>query len=182
MKIRKATLEDLPEIMEIEKQAFIPEIQECERIFAERVSVFPEGFLMIEDSEGVAGYFCSELWNEIPENKESFLLGHSAEHSHCKEGKILYISSFALKTRCRGKGLGKDVLRNCVKTVYNSVKDVEKMVLIVNKLWISAQNIYKSLGFKPYKEVKNFFPAENGEKSDGIVMKLELNNEKKFVN
>ena len=117
---------DIFSIMNIERQSFIPAIQEKKRVFEKRLKLIPEGFLVLADSSEevvkknkvalVCGYLCAERWDSLPdfslleglgekERKSAlkklekrFELGHNPFHTHKTNGNILYISSFALFT------------------------------------------------------------------------------------
>ena len=68
---------DISQIMNIERQSFIPAIQEKKRVFERRLKIFPEGFLVLADASPevvfknktalVCGYLCAELWDYIPD-------------------------------------------------------------------------------------------------------------------
>ena len=68
---------DIFSIMNIERQSFIPAIQEKKRVFERRLKIFPEGFLVLADSSDevvlknkvalVCGYFCAERWDFLPD-------------------------------------------------------------------------------------------------------------------
>ncbi len=86
MHLRNATLKDIDSIMQVEKDSFIPEIQESEQTFLNRIKTFPSGFVVFESpaqaeltskspasdsncspkNAQIAGYLCSEKWNQLP--------------------------------------------------------------------------------------------------------------------
>lgn len=184
MNIFPAKAFDIPSIMNIERAAFIPAIQEKQKTFEERLSVFPEGFYVLSDSSDetvlkngrslIAGYFCSELWPTVPESDEIFKLGHSAKKVHDKKGPVLYFSSFALLPAYQGKHLAGDFLDQCLKSVCASFPQVKKIVLLVNEEWTGARHIYEKLGFTELRTLKNFFPSLKKDSSDGILMIKDL--------
>jgi len=71
---------DIPQIMNIERQSFIPAIQEKKRVFEKRLKIFPEGFLALADCSDeivlknkvalVCGYLCTERWDSLPDFEE----------------------------------------------------------------------------------------------------------------
>lgn len=174
--IRTANVSDLEKIMEIERDAFIPEIQEDRDVFLERLTTFGRGFLIFETEvdggKKAAGYFSAELWNEVPESKDSFKIGHSINDSHVDGGKVLYISSFAVLSEFRGCGNGKRLFSMAVDYL-RQVNSIEKIVLMVNELWGGAHHIYSSYGFAEIFRIESIFPAKSGNATAGIVMILD---------
>jgi len=173
MIFRKATLSDLDGILLVEKQAFIPQIQERRTVFAQRLSAYPAGFVVLEDNAMIAGYFSSELWNSVPSNKDSFCLGHSAEKSHSATGTVLYISSVALRNEYKNKGLGTLLFQIPLIQICTHNSAIKQSVLLVNDSWKGAYHIYKKSGFSEYAKLKDFFPTQENSFTDGILMSAE---------
>lgn len=120
------------------------------------------------------GYFCSELWDLIPENHSIFTLGHSASKCHRPKGTVLYISSYGILSSKKGMGLGKEFFRETVKHILNKNENVKHLVLLVNEEWKGAMHIYNQCGFMQYDTIKNFFEVKEGDRlrvSDGYLMK-----------
>lgn len=160
-------------IMLVERQAFIPQIQESRAVFEQRLSAYPAGFFVLEDeaAKSIAGYFSSELWNEIPKDNKAFSLGHSAAKAHVASGTVMYISSVALLDAYRGKGLGEQLFVVPVAQIMKENAAIKESVLIVNEVWKGAHHIYKKAGFTEYGEIENFFPTtEVGKYTAGILM------------
>lgn len=180
MKIFPAKSFDISEIMKIERAAFIPAIQENQRTFEERLSVFPEGFFVLSDNSDetvlqnrkaqVAGYFTSEIWREFPENDDVFTLGHSASKTHDINGNVLYFSSFAILPAFQGKHLAEPFLTSCLKSVCGAFPAIKKIALLVCEEWLGARHLYEKLGFKQVRVIKDFFPSLKKQKADGIIM------------
>ena len=158
--------------MEIEENAFIPYIRETYQTFDSRMKTFPCGFLVLEDDNGsVQGYFSSELWEELPNNNKIFILDHDPVKVHKPDGKLLYVSSYALISGLRGKGLGRLFFKECIKQVTKASPQIEQIVLIMSQEWGAARHIYEDLGFKTIRQIPGFFPSDvipGG--ADGIVM------------
>lgn len=171
---------DIDTIMMIERASFIPAIQEKQSVFEERLSVFPQGFILLSDNSPetikefkvakTAGYFCSEIWDYVPGDDDFFALGHSPSKLHNSNGKVLYASSFALFPQYRGGGNGKYLFENALKTICTNFPQIETILLLVNEEWAGARKIYDSLGFKELRTIKGFFPSLNQDSSDGILM------------
>ena len=184
---------DIDSIMNIERQSFIPQIQEKKRVFEKRIKAFPEGFLLLADTSEKAvresgfakpcGYFCSELWDVFPAAEDKklierrFSLGHNPLHTHAQKGAFLYISSFALLKEYRGKGFGEKFFVASVSALCGAFKNVRKIVLLVDSEWENAIKIYEKSGFAVDYTIKDFFPTlQKKEFADGIVMSCETSN------
>ncbi len=184
---------DIDSIMAIEHQSFIPQIQEKKKCFEKRLEVCPDFcFILSDSSQAVVkahgsaltcGYFCSELWDSFPSESDSdevfsrrFALGHDVKASHASGGMYLYVSSFALRTEYRGKGLGKKFFESSLCALCGANKDIKKVVIIVNEEWERALSIYRALGFVQVRKLQGFFPTIKKislfkrEMSAGIVM------------
>ena len=74
MRLRKALISDLDDIMQVEKSSFILPIQEDRAVFEERIRLCPDLFLVFEDDgagsgEKVLGYLSAEIMEKIPETR-----------------------------------------------------------------------------------------------------------------
>ena len=190
---------DIPAIMNIERQSFIPAIQEKKRVFEKRLKIFPEGFLLVADCSDqvvlknktalAAGYLCAERWDCLPdfetldsldekEKKKAlkqiekrFELGHNPLTTHKTQGPYLYVSSFALLKDYRGKGLGEKFFKNSLAALCSSLSPIKEVVLLVDSEWKNAIKIYEKLGFKTVFTLSQFFPTiQKKVNADGIVM------------
>ena len=171
--LRQAEVSDLDAIMRIEKDSFITAIMECSEVFERRLNVFPEGFIIFEDSKNrrSAGYICTELWDCIPNDKDFFTVGHDIKKLHNANGSALYISSFALLKEFRGAGNGK-MLFGAALNFFKQKFNMESALLMVNEEWNAARRIYESYGFCKYMVFESTFPAASGSGfSCGIIMK-----------
>lgn len=172
---------DLPQIMQIERAAFIPPVQEKQKIFDARLQLFPQGFFVLSDSseETVAkagravdaGYFCSELWREIPKDNKTFALNHKPQKTHFRDGTILYPTSFALRPEYQGKGLARPFFASSLAALCGAYTQITTVALLVNEAWEAARHIYETLGFTEVRRIESFFPSlHKREKTAAIVM------------
>lgn len=173
---------DLPSIMYIERAAFIPPIQEKQKVFDERLELFPQGFFVLSDSsvETVtkaghavnAGYFCSERWLAVPNDDKAFLLNHKPRKTHVRNGTVLYVSSFALLPDYQGKGIARQFFASSLAALCGAETQIQTVVLLVNEEWKAALHIYETLGFSEVRRIPEFFPSLHKDgKNDGLVMK-----------
>jgi ribosomal-protein-alanine N-acetyltransferase len=178
LKFRKANEKDISSIMQIEKLSFSSEICENEDIFKERISIFPEGFIIMTYNERVIGYLCSELWKyKYKVEAENFILGHSINKFHNNNGNELYISSMGILPQYRGKGMGRVLFENSLDYILERYKNLKTAVLIVSKKWENAIGIYRKNNFKEILVLNSFFKYHNLQKNyeDGIVMRKYFN-------
>lgn len=171
MKIFPAKIFDIPEILKIERSAFIPGIQESAKTFEERLAAFPQGFLILQDSsQTAAGYFTSEIWSAVPASDDFYGLNHSTKKLHTENGSVLYVSSFALLPNFRGKGLAEPFFEKSLRSICSAFLNIKTVLLIVNKEWQGARHIYEKLGFSADRVIPGFFESLKKEKSDAVVM------------
>ena len=172
---------DIPQIMQIERGAFIPPIQEKQKVFENRLRVFPQGFFVLSDSsvETVAkagravdaGYFCCEFWRELPKDDKPFKINHTASQGHYKDGTVLYPTSFALRPEYQGKGLARPFFMSSLAAICGAFSQIQTVLLLVNQEWQRAQHIYTSVGFTELRRAPAFFPSLHTKTgSDGILM------------
>jgi len=172
--MRTATPQDLPAIMAIERESFLPGVVEGEEVFRERIRVFPEGFLVVEQAgrPGPVGYVCSEIWDGTEKLTPGlFELGHAVAGRHRPGGQVLYVSSTGLLPSARGRGLGHLLFATLVSRVRASRPDVASIVLIVSEAWTAARRIYASEGFVELLRIEGFFQPVGGRREAGIVMR-----------
>jgi len=168
--LRIALLSDIDAIMRIENESFHPLIQESKTVFEQRLKTFPEGFVLFlhEETGEVAGYLCSELWKNVPACADCFAVGHDAARAHCANGAVLYLSSFALLKKYRGKGNGALLFKRALGELVNR-SPVECVLLMVHVAWGGARHIYETAGFQAHMVIPSAFPD-----ADGIVMRYRL--------
>jgi ribosomal-protein-alanine N-acetyltransferase len=172
--IRNACLADVDAIMEIEYACFERGVMESREVFKNRIRLFPEGFLVVDDqisSRGIA-YLSSELWEKRYDGKYYFTLDQPIEKKHNANGAVYYISSMGVLPDYRGKGIGSRLFERSLK-VAGSLGCMEA-ILIVGETWNHAQAIYTKQGFSVLYKLKEFFHPEKDEPYDAIVMWREL--------
>lgn len=170
--IRKATINDIEDIMDIEHESFHENVYEDRSVFSSRILTFPDGFLVLEVDGNVCGYISSEIWNYSEKiNKDMFDLNHSINKLHTTTGSELYISSIGVLKKYRRKGYGKLLFSELSGRIIEKY-NISSMILIVSGWWTAAKKIYENNGFKEIDIVHEFFTDEIN--SDGIVMRKYL--------
>ena len=187
MLICPAKIFDIPAIMAVEHNAFIPEIQEKQKVFEERLSLFPEGFFVLQDTSDevvlrnkkalTVGYICTEIWGGIG-GDDFFSLGHSPKKTHRSDGTVLYVSSIAILSAYRGKGEGEHFFRESVRSICGALPQIQTIVLLVCEDWKGARRIYEKSGFESLRRLEGFFPSLQSQsgRADGILMKCDAAN------
>lgn len=171
--------------MEIENRSFLSQVREKRGLFLERLNVFSGGFILLVDEssgvkgggskgEKVCGYFCTERWKKISRGSDIFSVGHDISKTHCSDGPVLYISSFAVLPEFRGGGLGGKFFFDALEFIEKSQQGLKEVALLVNENWSAARHIYKKNGFSECFLIKNAFQNEFLELQAGIVMKKTL--------
>lgn len=169
--IRNATLEDINQIMEVEKNGFIPQIQEEQAVFEERIKICPELFLVFQDETfKIVGYLSAEYLEKIPQSADELKLGHFPKKIENKNELIIYISSFSILPECRGNKNGTKLWNKSLEFLEKKHSSKVKFVLLVNELWEKAVHIYEKSGFKITKIFPDFFLTVENTFSYGILM------------
>lgn len=175
--ITEANLTDLSKIMELEDLGFQEGIREKKQVIEERISCFPEGFLVIKDNNEIMGYISAEIWSYSEfVNKEMFALGHSINSLHVDKREEIYISSMAIHPKYRGIGLGCMLFEELIRRLKSKYNTIFSAILIVNKEWTNARKIYERAGFKTTTVIEEFFTISGGEFQDGLVMRKRISN------
>src|SRR5512138_2859279 len=99
--VRNAREQDLPAVVEIDKEAFAPYgTAEKPETFQKRLTAFPNGFVILVAENEIGGYGCSEKWLEErdPGLDENPLITHQPD------GRIFCITGMAVKKKFQGRG------------------------------------------------------------------------------
>jgi ribosomal protein S18 acetylase RimI-like enzyme len=175
--ITEAGIADLDKIMELEDSGFQEGIREKRQVFEERISCFPEGFLVIKDDNEIMGYISAEIWSYSEFiNKERFALGHSINSFHIDKREEIYISSMTIHPKYRSIGLGRMLFKELISRLKSKYNTIFSAILIVNKSWTNARKIYERAGFKTITIIEGFFTLSDGALQDGLVMRMRINN------
>ncbi|EIT84400.1 ribosomal-protein-alanine acetyltransferase [Fictibacillus macauensis ZFHKF-1] len=140
-RVRIATVDDLPSILEVEHASFAHPWTE-EAFYNEIVSNQFASYLLIERDGELAGY-CG-VWVIIDE---------------------AHITNIAILPSFRGKKLGEALMREAM--VHARKHGADRMSLEVRVSNAIAQNLYSKLGFEHGGIRKNYY-SDNGE--DALVM------------
>jgi ribosomal protein S18 acetylase RimI-like enzyme len=156
--VRNAREQDLPAVAEIDGEAFSPYgTAETPETFQRRLTVFPNGFIILVAENEIAAYGCSEKW--LTEREPG--LGQDPLATHQPDGKIFCITAMAVKMKYRRRGYGLLILDKLIEIAH--LEGCKKIVLETTH----AQGLYQKRGFQTVQH-----RTERGIPLD--VMSLEL--------
>jgi ribosomal-protein-alanine N-acetyltransferase len=139
--IRSMTLEDIPAIVAIEEASF-PTPWSAESFTSELKDNYLARYYCLELKGNVIGYM--GLW---------IIMGEA------------HITNIAIWPGCRGQGWGGYLMRNIMQSMFRS--GVLRLTLEVRVSNITAQNLYKGLGFRAAGLRKRYY-SDNQE--DAVIM------------
>lgn len=137
--VRNARDQDIPAVVEIDAEAFSPYgTAENPETFQLRLRAFPDGFIILVADNEIAAYGCSEKW--LAEREPG--LDENPAVTHQPEGRILCITSMAVKTKFRGRGYGLRILDKFLEIAHG--ERCQKIILETTH----AQGLFLKRGFK----------------------------------
>jgi ribosomal protein S18 acetylase RimI-like enzyme len=137
--IRNAREQDLPTVVEIDKEAFTPYgTAEKPETFQQRLTAFPDGFIILVTEHEVAAFGCSEKW--LAEREPG--LDEDPSLTHQEDGRVLCITALAVKKKYRGKGYSTLVLDKLLEVAHNH--GCRKIIVET----AHAQELYQKQGFQ----------------------------------
>ena len=137
--VRNVRDQDIPAVVEIDAEAFSPYgTAEKPETFQLRLTVFPDGFIILIAENEIAAFGCSEKW--LTEREPG--LDENPMVSHQPEGRIFCITAMAVKKKYRERGYDLLVLDKMIEIAHN--EGCRKIVLETTH----AQDLYLKRGFK----------------------------------
>ena len=137
--VRNAREQDIPTVAEINAEAFSAYgIAETSEAFQRRLTAFEDGFIILVAENEIAAYACSEKWL----TQEQPVSGEGPTVTHHPEGRILCITSLAVKTKFRGRGYGLLILDKMIEIAH---REGCKQIIIKTT---HAQGLVQKRGFK----------------------------------
>ena len=137
--VRNAREQDIPAVAEIDAEAFASYgTAETPETFQRRLTVFPNGFIILVAENEVAAYGCSEKWltEREPGIDENPLVTHQPD------GRIFCITGMAVKMKYRGRGYSLLILDKLIETAH--LEGCKKVILETSH----AQDLYRKRGFQ----------------------------------
>lgn len=156
--VRNAREQDIPAVVEIDTEAFASYgTAELPETFQNRLTAFPDGFIILVTENEIAAYGCSEKWL----NEREPGLDEDASVTHQQDGRVFCITAIAVKEKYQGRGYSLLVLDKLLEVAHN--QGCRKIILETTH----AQDLYRK---RDFKTIKN--RSERGVSLD--VMSLEI--------
>ncbi len=137
--IREARLEDLNRCFEIESVSYEGDEAATKEKIEKRIATYPEGFIVLEIDNIIAGFINCGATHTVELSDESFkeLVGHTSE------GKHIVIMSVVVHPQYQGQGLAGKLLQNFILKMTKLGKS--EIFLICQE---SLVPMYAKYGFK----------------------------------
>ncbi len=136
--IRQVTKKDLDRCFEIERVSYSGDQAATKEKILKRITTYPEGFLVLENSQGIIGFINSGATHKVELSNEEFkeLVGHDSS------GKHIVIMSVVVHPKYQGKGMASLMMNHFI----NSMKELGK-----TEIYLICQteliNMYAKYGF-----------------------------------
>jgi|SRR3989344_1190783 len=163
MIIRQATFKDVFDVSVIEKQIEKQNAASLETL-KERRLMFPEGFKVAENTQGIVGYLESCKWDLKDFEKLDQI--KDFPRLHTPKGKNVYIIFMGVAESYRREGVGSQMLQSMID--YSEHNGVGEMQLVSDENLVP---FYNKLGFRAVRILPNFLPC-----SPGTLMKKRIKN------
>ncbi len=109
IKINNATLKDLNQILDLEKEVWPEEMRASKERFEERLKIFGKGFFIITIKNKIMGATTSQIIDYNPKNPPNSwdeITGKChISQTHNQNGNCLYIISLGVSPKIKGKNL-----------------------------------------------------------------------------
>ena len=137
--VRNAREQDMSAVAEIDAEAFSSYgTAEKPETFQRRLTVFPNGFIILVADNEIAAYGCSEKWlTERPAGMDENPLA-----THQPDGRIFCITAMAVKVKYRRRGYGYLILDKLIEIAHK--EGCRKIIVETTH----AQDLYLKRGFK----------------------------------
>jgi len=113
--VRNVRDQDISAVAEIDQEAFTEYgTAEKPETFQLRLTAFPDGFIVLIAENEIAAFGCSEKW--LTEREPG--LDENPMVTHQPDGRILCITSMAVKMKYRGRGYGLLVLDRLIEIAH----------------------------------------------------------------
>lgn len=137
--VRNAREQDLPAVAEIEAEAASPPRSAAKpETLQQRLTIFPNGFIILVADNEIAGYGYSEKW--LDEHAPQLDLNPAATHQ--PDGRIFFITALAVRKKYRERGYRSILLEKLLEIAH--LEGCRKVLLETT----DDQELYLQRGFK----------------------------------
>lgn len=139
MPVRPMLPADIPEVLRIQADAYPPAILESADTFQRKLTLFPRGCLIYEESNRAHGYIFSHPWQglrPVPLDFDALILPVKSDG--------YYIHDLAVETACRGKGIGKLLIDQVLRL--RELIDLPRCLLVAVQ---GTEAFWAQFGFAP---------------------------------
>ncbi len=141
--IRQATPADLPQVIQLDHEAFGPYgTAESPEIIHARQQVFPKGFIVAEVSGRIIGYGSAEKWPDMREPG----LDEDPRSVHDPQGRILNITGMAVQEAFQRQGVGAAMTQRLIRLARQH--RCHTVILETTH----ARDFYRRLGFDAFSQ------------------------------
>lgn len=168
MEIRGITIDEIPEVLETEKEAWRedPELTATEEQLRERYETHPEGYLavFVEGEMKAFSYGITYDYDELkPQTWEE---ATKLEH-HNPDGDTLYIVTLSVADQ--GKGYGKAIME--ANKELGEELDTEQVVAGARP---HASEFFTKCGYKPQEEIEKWWEEDKKNNGEGIIARYNV--------
>jgi GNAT superfamily N-acetyltransferase len=110
MEIKQLSVQDIPAVLEVQVQCYIPELNERGDTFLKKLRLFPKGCMGYWQDSLLGAYVFSHPWKTGEIVPLDFGLNSLPADADC-----LYIHDLAVSPRLRGKGVGNQLVQQLFK-------------------------------------------------------------------
>lgn len=137
--VRNAREQDIPAVLEIEAESSSPSgTAATAESLQQRLTVFPNGFIILVAGNEIAGYGCSEKWLDEHEPQPD----QPPRVTHQPDGRIFFITALAVRKKYRGRGYRLVLLDKLAEIAH--LEGCRKVLLETAQ----DQDLYLERGFK----------------------------------
>ena len=148
-RIRLASIQDINELMSIEKQCWSPSLQSSEHHIRQRIIQFPKGNLLIEIKDRIVGSIYSQRINDISDitnkNCDNIL------SCHLDDGKYIQLLSINVLSEYGYQGLGDQLL----SFMLNYARKISGICGVVAVSLCKDYSKYKNISIQEYVEKRD---------------------------
>jgi len=140
--IREVKVEDLDRCFEIESVSYEGDEAASKEKILKRISTYPEGFIVLEENNTIAGFINCGACHRVELSDEEFkeLVGHD------NEGKYVVIMSVVVHPKFQGKGYAKKLMDSFINKMQKMQKKEIHLICQTSLIDMYAKSGYQYIG------------------------------------